>query len=257
MHTVAISIQKGGVGKTTTTLALTHLLAKNGYKVLVIDMDGSQCNTTMALLEIDDPNELGEKAVHSAIKTGDARPYILKTKNDNIDILAGSQFVSAMNKYFYIDKRGKYHTLLKDALKSVEHHYDFCLIDTLPSLSEPMLMSLFMTDSVLIPFDCSKFTLTSLHSFLETVDAVKEFHDIKNIMVLRCLIDARRSDMQFYADEVQKLYPKLTMKTIIRRNASAGRLSSFGIFDNREIKKVEKFFQPLLRELILRIKLTT
>ena len=253
---ISVAIQKGGVGKSTITCVLAHLLSKD-HKVLVIDMDGSQCNATKTLLGIN-PFGLSEHTVYHALLEEDARKHILKTLNENIHVLAGSPYVSTMGEYFYVQlpKRKKtHHFLLKETIKSIRDYYDYILIDGCPSLGEPMVMSLATSDFLLIPFETSELCEFSLKIFWDTINSVKKNlnPDLDVVGILRCLIDVRRKDNEYYSEKVQKDYGDLVFETIIKRSAVAGRLHSYGVHENPEIRQVEKFFKPMKEELLCRL----
>ena len=253
---ISVAIQKGGVGKSTVTCALAHLLSKD-YKVLVIDMDGSQCNATKTLLEAN-PFNL-KHTVYEALMDENARDYILPTPNENVHVLAGSPFVSTMGNYFYVElpkKRKSFHYLLRASIAPIKDYYDFILIDGCPSLGEPIIMSLASSDCVFIPYETSELCESSLAVFMDTVNSVKKNlnNDLEIIGILRCLIDVRRKDNEYYSEKVARDYEDMVLNEIIKRSAVAGRLHSHGLHNNPEIRQLENVFKPMKEELLCRMQ---
>lgn len=254
MITISCGIQKGGVGKSTTSSILAYYFSEvMGKRVLAVDMDG-QANFTQILTGSDDVHEFEGTTVCDAIIKEDATEYILKI-NDNLHILAGDENVNTLSPHFYIERKGQFHYDLKNALDKVADNYDYCIIDCPPALGELSIISLAASNHVLILFETSKFCYSSLKSYLNTIDVVKErLNPRLNIAgILRSMIDKRRSDNKYFSKMVEEEFPNLVLKEIITRKAEIGRLPAFGLIDNPEIKKVIKEYRPLMKELSVRV----
>ncbi|NHN35386.1 ParA family protein [Paenibacillus agricola] len=250
--TIAVAIQKGGSGKSTTAGILSHMLSQK-YKTLAVDMDG-QGNLSQLLTGIEDLYEINENTVYHAIKDLDAAPHIRKL-TDNLDLLTGDQLVNTLASYIYLQyfpKTGDTTHLLKIALSHVIDQYDYIIIDCPPALGELMYNSLTAADFVIAMFETSKFCYSSLISFFESLEHVRENTNpnLKIAGILRTMIDNRRSDNKYFCERVEKEFGDLCFKTIIQRTAVVGRLPAYGITTNPEMKQIMKQYKPVLEELM-------
>ena len=246
---ISVANQKGGVGKTTTTVNLSTILAKKGKKVLLIDTD-PQGNATSGLgvskdveLSVYDiligDTEFDETLQETAIKN-------LKVCPSNIS-LAGAevQLVSMMSR----EQR------LKTKLDKIQDQYDYILIDCPPSLGLVTLNAFTASDSVLIPVQCEYFALEGLGQLLNTVNLVKK-HLNKNLEIegaLLTMYDARTNLSNQVVKEVKKYFEDKVYKTVIPRNVRLSEAPSYGmpitVYDPRSkgAKAYEKFAKELLK----------
>ena len=246
---ISVANQKGGVGKTTTTVNLATLLAKKGKKVLLIDTD-PQGNATSGLgvtkeleLSVYDilvgETTFDETVQETAIKN-------LKVCPSNIS-LAGAEveLVSMMSR----EQR------LKTKLDDVKEQYDYILIDCPPSLGLITLNAFTASDSVLIPVQCEYFALEGLGQLLNTVNLVKK-HLNKNLEIegaLLTMYDARTNLSNQVVKEVKKYFEDKVYKTVIPRNVRLSEAPSYGmpisIYDpkSKGAKAYEKFARELLK----------
>ena len=246
---ISVANQKGGVGKTTTTVNLSTILAKKGKKVLLIDTD-PQGNATSGLgvskdveLSVYDiligDTEFDETLQETAIKN-------LKVCPSNIS-LAGAevQLVSMMSR----EQR------LKTKLDKIKDQYDYILIDCPPSLGLVTLNAFTASDSVLIPVQCEYFALEVLGQLLNTVNLVKK-HLNKNLEIegaLLTMYDARTNLSNQVVKEVKKYFEDKVYKTVIPRNVRLSEAPSYGmpitVYDPRSkgAKAYEKFAKELLK----------
>lgn len=246
---ISVANQKGGVGKTTTTVNLSTLLAKRGKKVLLIDTD-PQGNATSGLgitkeLELSVYDILvGDTTFDETIQETQIKN--LKVCPSNIS-LAGAEveLVSMMSR----EQR------LKDKLDLVKDQYDFILIDCPPSLGLITLNAFTASDSVLIPVQCEYFALEGLGQLLNTVNLVKK-HLNKNLEIegaLLTMYDARTNLSNQVVKEVKKYFEDKVYKTVIPRNVRLSEAPSYGmpisIYDPRSkgAKAYEKFAKELLK----------
>jgi sporulation initiation inhibitor protein Soj len=246
---ISVANQKGGVGKTTTTVNLSTILAKKGKKVLLIDTD-PQGNATSGLgvskdveLSVYDiligDTEFDETLQETAVKN-------LKVCPSNIS-LAGAevQLVSMMSR----EQR------LKTKLDKIKDQYDYILIDCPPSLGLVTLNAFTASDSVLIPVQCEYFALEGLGQLLNTVNLVKK-HLNKNLEIegaLLTMYDARTNLSNQVVKEVKKYFEDKVYKTVIPRNVRLSEAPSYGmpitVYDPRSkgAKAYEKFAKELLK----------
>ena len=245
---ISVANQKGGVGKTTTTVNLSTLLAKKGKKVLLIDTD-PQGNATSGLgvtKELENSvydilvGEIGfdETIQETAIKN-------LKVCPSNIS-LAGAEveLVSMMSR----EQR------LKTKLDVIKDQYDYILIDCPPSLGLITLNAFTASDSVLIPVQCEYFALEGLGQLLNTVNLVKK-HLNKNLEIegaLLTMYDARTNLSNQVVKEVKKYFENKVYKTVIPRNVRLSEAPSYGmpisIYDARS--KGAKAYDKLTKEFL-------
>lgn len=246
---ISVGIQKGGVGKSTTASILIYQLSQK-HRVLAVDMDG-QGNLTQLLTGSEDIFEYSGTTVYDAILKEDASDYILQI-NPNLHILCGDENVNTLAPHFHIELSQDYHYTLKNTLDKVADNYDYIIIDNPPALGELSIISLTASDYILIMFETSKFCYSSLTSYLRTIKVVQDRvnGDLKIAGIVRNLIDGRRSDNKYYSNLVKNEYGNMCLDTVIKRSAVVGKLPALGFKDNRDIKKIMKEYQPLIKELM-------
>lgn len=247
---ITYSLQKGGVGKTTSCGLSAFLLSNMGYKVLAIDMD-SQGNLTQLMSGTDDLEVFYQDTIKEALEYGDVNPYI-KVASDNLHYVAADDYLVLIADY-----KGsitKSH-LLKQALQKVKEEYDFILIDTPPNLSIQTINALIASDYVVVMFETAKFSYNAIPRFLESVEGAKENGnpDLKVAGILATLSDSRRNDNKELLELVREEYEGLLFETIIPRRAAIGRLSVYGFFENPEIRQATKVHSEFVEELLNRV----
>ena len=246
---ISVANQKGGVGKTTTTVNLGTILAKKGKKVLLIDAD-PQGNATSGL-GVDKDVELSlydvlvnETEIEKTIQ--DTMIKNLKLCPSNIN-LAGAEveLVSMMSR----EQR------LKEKLEEIKDNFDYILIDCPPSLGLITLNSFTASDSVLIPVQCEYYALEGLGQLINTINLVKK-HLNKNLEVegaLLTMYDARTNLSNQVVKEVKKYFGEKVYKTVIPRNVRLSEAPSYGMpiteYDPRSkgAKSYEKFTKEFLK----------
>lgn len=222
---IAITNQKGGVGKTTTSVNLASCLAYEGKKTLVIDCD-PQCNTTSGLgYEKEDYELTIYDCLIDPLKTKDA---IIKTKYSGLYLLPSSSDLSAAEiELAFEDKREQF---LKQALKPIRNDYDFIIIDAPPALGMITINIMTACDSVLIPIQCEYYALEGLSQLISTIRKIKKTYNkgIEIEGVLGTMYDGRTNLSIQVIDEVKRFFPDLVYKSIIPRNIKLSEAPSFG-----------------------------
>ncbi|MDR3610803.1 MAG: AAA family ATPase [Ignavibacteriaceae bacterium] len=220
---IAIANQKGGVGKTTTSINLSSSLAAAEKKTLLIDID-PQSNSSSGLSVTNHSPSVYEVL----IGTIDINDAIINTYMPFLDMLpANINLVGAEIEMVDLENR---EGLLKKALSGMQKDYDYIIIDCPPSLGLLTLNALTSADSVLIPVQCEYFALEGLGQLLNTINIVKQ-HFNKNLTiegVLLTMFDTRLKLSHQVAEEVKKYFGEKVFDTIIHRNVRISESPSHG-----------------------------
>ncbi len=247
---ISIANQKGGVGKTTTSVNLSTLLAKRGKKVLLIDSD-PQGNATSGV----GANKNAELSVYDLIISDEIEPseIIQKTEIKNLSIcpsninLAGAEveLVSMMSREYR----------MKEKLDTIKSEYDYIIIDCPPSLGLITLNAFTASNSVLIPVQCEYYALEGLGQLLNTINLVKK-HLNKDLEVegaLLTMYDMRTNLSNQVVKEVNNYFENKVYKTVIPRNVKLSEAPSYGmpisVYDPRSkgAKSYDKFVKEFLK----------
>lgn len=247
---ITYSIQKGGVGKTTTCGISSFLLSEWGYKVLAIDMD-SQGNLTQLVSGYDDLEPFYQETIKEALEFGDVNPFI-RVASENLHYVPADDYLVLIADY-----KGptlKY-TLLKEAIEKVKEEYDFILIDTPPNLSIQTVNALIASDYVVIMFETAKFSYNAIPRFMDSITGARENGNpnLKIAGILATLSDSRRNDSKELLELIHEEYRDLVFKTTIPRRAAIGRLSVYGFFENPEIRQATEVHKDFVKELLERV----
>ena len=225
MKIIAVANQKGGVGKTTTTVNLAACLAEKEKRVLVVDTD-PQGNTTSGLGI--DKEQIKESLYDVLINGTQLKHSIIHTKWHRLDIcpshieLSGAEIelVSLENREY----------MLKNALSQAKGEYDFVIIDCPPSLGLLTINALAAADTVLVPIQCEYYALEGLSQLMATIRTVRRSInpklDIEGILLT--MFDARTNLSIEVVEEVKRVMPQKVCKTIIPRNVRLSEAPSFG-----------------------------
>ena len=223
---IAVANQKGGVGKTTTTINLSACLAEQGQKVLVIDVD-PQGNTTSGL-GIDKNNT--ENTVYE-LMLGEASidDCIYKSVMDDLDVIPSNvNLAGAEIDLIDIDDR---EYILKKIVNSLKEKYDFILLDCPPSLSMLTVNAMTAANTVLVPIQCEYYALEGLSQLIRTINLVKQKlnPELEIEGVVFTMYDARTNLSLQVVENVKANLKQTVYKTIIPRNIRLAEAPSHGL----------------------------
>jgi len=232
--TIAVTNQKGGVGKTTTAINLSACVAEAGKRVLLVDLD-PQGNSTSGV-----GGKAGAKSVYEALMGRvSVEDCVQKTVVPGLDLIPSDiRLAGAELELVELDKR-EYR--LKQLLKSIETRYDFVFIDCPPSLSLLTLNALTAARRVRIPIQCEYYALEGVTSLMNTINRVKHTFnpglDIEGVLLT--MMDGRTNLSLQVVDSVKKHFKRLVFATAIPRNVRLGEAPSHGLpihmYDPRSI----------------------
>lgn len=222
---ISVANQKGGVGKTTTTVNTASAIAARGLKVLIVDID-PQGNSTLGL-GLDKEDET-ENVYNLLIEDMPVKKVIKKTIVENLEIIPSNiQLTGAEVELVNEDER---ETKLKKALDKIKNEYDYIFIDSPPSLGLLTLNSLVASDSVIIPMQCEFYALDGLGQLLNTIGLVKENLNPDLVIegVVITMFDSRTNLSMQVLEEIKKKFKHKVYNTVIPRNVRLSEAPSFG-----------------------------
>ena len=222
---IAIANQKGGVGKTTTSINLAASLGVLEKKVLLIDAD-PQANATSGIGIDVESVKIGTYQLLEHSNT--AEEAIIKTETPNLDAIPAHIDLVAI-EIELVDKDNREY-MLKTAISTIKEAYDYIIIDCAPSLGLLTLNALTAADAVIIPIQCEYFALEGLGKLLNTIKSVQKIHnpelDIEGLLLT--MYDSRLRLSNQVVEEVQKHFNNMVFKTIIQRNVRLSEAPSYG-----------------------------
>lgn len=224
--TIAIANQKGGVGKTTTSINLSACLAEKGKKVLVIDTD-PQGNTTSGFGI--DKNNLDNTIYELILGECSISDCIIKKVMDNISVVPSNVNLAAAEiELIGIDKK---EYILRKEVDYIKDEYDFIIIDCPPSLNMLTINAMTTADSVLVPIQCEYYALEGLSQLIHTINLVKERlnPDLSMEGVVFTMYDSRTNLSMQVVENVKENLKQKIYNTLIPRNIRLAEAPSHGM----------------------------
>ncbi|KPP96739.1 ParA family protein [Marinobacter sp. HL-58] len=223
---IAVTNQKGGVGKTTTCVNLAASLAATKRRVLLVDMD-PQGNATMGSGV--DKNDLKRSGYDMLTKRATAAEVIFRAEASGFDILPANGDLTAAEVEL-MNEIGREHRL-RLALNKVRENYDYILIDCPPSLSLLTVNALSAADTVLIPMQCEYYALEGLAALMNTVEQIQETvnPDLQVEGILRTMYDPRNSLTLDVSGQLTEFFGDKVYKAVIPRNVRLAEAPSYGM----------------------------
>ncbi len=250
---IGIVNQKGGVGKTTTSINVAACLGKLGKKVLLIDFDPQGNSTTGFGIK----KKTLEYTTYDVI-VGDVRPEdaILETRYKNVSIMPATNKLCDAEPA--LTKMQKKNFQLRKVILQIKDNYDIILIDSLPSMGILALNTLVAVDRIIVPMVCEHFALEGLAQLVRTVSIVKSKlnPNIEIMGILLTMMDKRLLSTNEIKIEIKKSFPSLMFKTEIPRNVRISEAQSHGepiIYYDKSSKGADTYMR-LSKEVLMKCR---
>jgi chromosome partitioning protein len=253
MRIIAIANQKGGVGKTTTSINLSACLAEKGVRVLLIDLD-PQANTTsgMGIAQED-----GGSLYPAMVGDTDVRTLIRSTRLENLSIIRCHQELAGCE--VELAQQGNHLVRLREVLSPLKQsgHFDYAILDCPPSLGVLMTGALAAADELIVPLQCEYFGLEGLSKIVNVVQQVRDCGANPGLLmegIVMTMFDSRANLAQQVVNDVRSYFAEIVYESIIPRTVRLGEAPSFGktIIEYESSGKGAQAYRALATEFLRR-----
>lgn len=253
MTVVAIANQKGGVGKTTTAISISAALADLGQRVLLIDLD-PQANATSGIgVEPDSDGSM----YYPLLGEAKVKDMIVETSITNLSLIPSGMDLAGVE--IELARRDDHLTRLRQLLQELkaECQYDYCILDTPPSLGVLMTSSLAAADEVLIPLQCEWFGLEGLAKIVHVIEQIRESGaapDLRLEGILMTMFDGRTNLSRQVVEEVSNYFPDQLYQSVVPRSIRIGEAPSHGktIFEHDPQGSGARAYRAAAEEFLIR-----
>lgn len=253
MQIIAIANQKGGVGKTTTSISLSTALAMLGQRILLIDLD-PQANATSGL----GVEPTGEGSIyHSLIENEPVLNKIVSTRIDRLSLIPSDMDLAGVE--IELARRDDHLTRLRTVLSSIytKGLFDYVILDTPPSLGVLMTSALAAADEVIIPLQCEWFGLEGLAKIVHVISEIQGSGvapGLEHSGIIMTMYDSRTNLSKQVVEEVVKYFPEKIYDRVIPRTIKIGEAPSFGktIFEHDPSGPGSRAYKAVAQEFLER-----
>jgi len=255
MKTIAVANQKGGVGKTTTSVNLATALASLGQRILLVDLD-PQGNATSAMLTADDPAE--RRSLYYAIVGEVPAPQLVRpTRFENLSVIPATlEMAGAEAEVARLDDHNKQ---IRKALATIreENRFDYAILDCPPSLGVLMTNALVAADELLVPIQCEYYALEGLGLLMQVTNLLRQGGDNPDLTIaglVLTMFDSRTNLNQAVVKDVREHFQEVVFDTVIPRSVRFGEAPSFGrtIFEHDPVGAGALSYAALAEEFLKR-----
>ena len=226
---IIVALQKGGVGKTSSTVAVAEIMAASGYKVLVVDFD-SQGNATKMLTK-NSIYKYSGRTIMEAIKERNVAPYIVNIK-ERLDLIPAEDKLALFSQHIYTNEIKMPYAVLKRLLSPIDAQYDFVFVDVGPTLGDHMINAIVYADHIYIPLDTGDFAMDAMVRFIKFAKDAREkrFTNAKIGGIFLTMRDGRSTKYEREISEgIREAYGDLILNTEIHRRVKIKEMSSEGV----------------------------
>lgn len=226
---IIFALQKGGTGKTTSTVAVAEIMAASGYKVLVVDFD-SQGNATKMLTK-NSIYKYSGRTIMEAIRERNAAPYIVTIK-EGLDLIPAEDKLALFSQHIYTNEIKTPYAVLKRLLAPIEGRYDFVFVDVGPTLGDHMINAVVYADHIYIPLDTGDFAMDAMVRFIKFAKDAREKKFTKAEIggIFLTMRDGRSTKYEREISEgIREAYGDLILNTEIHRRVKIKEMSSEGV----------------------------
>ena len=255
MIKIMVGIQKGGVGKSTTTSIVAEILAQAGYNVLVVDLD-SQGNSTQMLTQ-KNIYEFTGKTILEAMKERNPNPYIYEVK-ENLSVIPAEDMLSTFSRWVYVNETSAAPAeVLGETLGNLKQDFDFVLMDCPPNLGDIVTNAMRCADYILIPVQLESFSMDALDRFVEFIKTTQEkgYTQAEILGMVYTMVDVRNATQKAIGDAVRIMHKDVVFDTQIRLRAKIKDYALLGVQMERksDLAALEDYIS-LTEEMISRVK---